>query len=101
MNLMKQGGIDRSDGFGVQYRIDRPRSRIHRQTVTSRKDAKSCDMIHMFMCDQDTFQFISFYLQFCQPFFYPFLADTGINQKMSLIISYIDAVSTASTCNTA
>ena len=58
-------------------------------------------MIHMFMCDQDTFQFIAFYLQFCQPFFYPFLAYTGINQKMSLIISYIATVSTASTCNTA
>ena len=79
MNLMKQGGIDRSDGFGVQYRIDRPRSRIHRQTVTSRKDAKSCDMIHMFMCDQNSLHLFRFQINRIQTGFNPLSADSGIH----------------------
>ena len=89
------------EGFLIFYNYGFPQCRIDWNLIFSAEHTKSLNMIHMFMCDQDTFQFISFYLQFCQPFFYPFLADTGINQKMSLIISYIDAVSTASTCNTA
>ena len=101
MNLMKQGGIDRSDGFGVQYRIDRPRSRIHRQTVTSRKDAKSRDMIHMFMCDQNSLHLFRFQINRIQTGFNPLSADSSIHQNMAFICSHADTVATAAACYTA
>ena len=80
---------------------NRSRSRVNRDLVLSAKHTKSLNMIRMFMCDQNSIEFVPFNLQLIQTFFNSFLTNPRINQKMGIITSYIDTVSTAAACNTA